>query len=370
MHKMHVFSFTKRKYVKLRDISLFLSYYICMNPIIFVLLCFAALGLFDKMFHNKLGLASSFDKGIITMGDFMLSVGGFYCIAISFLNNHSGLFQNKEMIITSLLAPDLGGYSIVETNMQSNGILIFCGVLLTSTLGCLISFQLPIFLNELDKSDLTYYLKGIIYGILGLLPILIVSGLMLQIEHFLISFLPVIFICAILIGLFFISFKTLITVLTIFSKIVQTLGYIFFFLLCLTFFFNKNFTNMTLIDEALRIVFQMSIIVCGSLVFCEIILRNFSKQIEKAGKILQIDKYSVMGIILSFGTSIAMLPLFPKMNNKGKILNAAFSLSGAFVFGGQLGFIASVNPQSVTWFIVVKITAGLLGIFIANIFEK
>ena len=77
-----------------------------------------------------------------------------------------------------------------------------------------------------------------------------------------------------------------------------------------------------------------------------------------------------MGIILSFGTSIAMLPLFPKMNNKGKILNAAFSLSGAFVFGGQLGFIASVNPQSVTWFIVVKITTGLLGIFIANIFEK
>lgn len=341
-----------------------------MNPIIFVLLCFAALGLFDEMFHNKLGLASSFDKGIITMGDFMLSVGGFYCIAIAFLNNHSGLFQNKEMIITSLLAPDLGGYSIVETNMQSNGILIFCGVLLTSTLGCLISFQLPIFLNELDKSDLTYYLKGIIYGILGLLPILIVSGLMLQIEHFLISFLPVIFICTILIGLFFISFKTLITVLTIFSKIVQILGYIFFFLLCLTFFFNKNFTNMTLIDEALRIVFQMSIIVCGSLVFCEIILRNFSKQIEKVGKILRIDKYSVMGIILSFGTSIAMLPLFPKMNNKGKILNAAFSLSGAFVFGGQLGFIASVNPQSVTWFIVVKITAGLLGIFIANIFEK
>ena len=90
-----------------------------MNPIIFVLLCFAALGLFDKMFHNKLGLASCFDKGIITMGDFMLSVGGFYCIAIAFLNDHSGLFQNKEMIISSLLAPDLGGYSIVESMTQS-----------------------------------------------------------------------------------------------------------------------------------------------------------------------------------------------------------------------------------------------------------
>lgn len=39
----------------------------------------------------------------------------------------------------------------------------------------------------------------------------------------------------------------------------------------------------------------MSIIVSGSLVFFEIVLRKFSKQIEKIGEILQIDKYSVMG---------------------------------------------------------------------------
>ena len=78
-----------------------------MNPIIFILLCFAALGLFDKMFKNRLGLATSFDRGIITMGDFMMSVGGFYCIAIAFLNGHATLFENKEMIISSLLAPDL-----------------------------------------------------------------------------------------------------------------------------------------------------------------------------------------------------------------------------------------------------------------------
>ena len=138
-----------------------------MNPIIFILLCFAALGLFDKMFKNRLGLATSFDRGIITMGDFMMSVGGFYCIAIAFLNGHATLFKNKEMIISSLLAPDLGGYSIIESMTHSESVLIFCGVLLTSTLGCLISFQLPIFLNELDKDDLNHYLKGVVYGIFG-----------------------------------------------------------------------------------------------------------------------------------------------------------------------------------------------------------
>ena len=63
--------------------------------------------------------------------------------------------------------------------------------------------------------------------------------------------------------------------------------------------FQFELHNATLINEALRIVFQMSIIVCGSLVFCEIVLRKFSNQIERVGQILNIDKYSVMGIILS-----------------------------------------------------------------------
>ena len=65
-----------------------------------------------------------------------------------------------------------------------------------------------------------------------------------------------------------------------------------------------------------------------------------------------------------------MLPLFSRMNQKGKILNAAFSLIGAFVFGGQLGFIAGVNPNSITWFVVVKLVAGIAGLLIANLCEK
>lgn len=40
-----------------------------------------------------------------------------------------------------------------------------------------------------------------------------------------------------------------------------------------------------------------------------------------------------MESILSLGTSIAMLHLFPKMNTKGKVLNATFGLSEAFGFG-------------------------------------
>ncbi|WP_462246478.1 ethanolamine utilization protein EutH, partial [Faecalitalea cylindroides] len=43
-----------------------------MNPFVCIMLIFATIGLIDKILDNKFGLASAFDKGIITMGDFML----------------------------------------------------------------------------------------------------------------------------------------------------------------------------------------------------------------------------------------------------------------------------------------------------------
>ena len=66
------------------------------------------------------------------MGDFMMSVGFIVIIAIAFLNGHATLFKNKEMIGSSLLAPDLQSYSIIESMTHSESVLIFCGVLLTS----------------------------------------------------------------------------------------------------------------------------------------------------------------------------------------------------------------------------------------------
>ena len=341
-----------------------------MNPIIFILLLFAAFGLLDKILDNKFGVCEAFDRGIATMGSFMLSVGGFYCIAVAYLNGHAELFKNSSVLISSILAPDLGGYAIVNVMTESQSMLVFCGVLLSSTLGCLISFQLPIFLNGLDKDEIHFYLKGTMYGIATLVPVLFVAGCMLKVDHFFISFLPVLIVCGILIGLFFVSFDLLIRILTAFSKCVNILGYIFFFLVCMTFFFGMKYTNDTLINEAFHIIFQMTIIVCGSLVLCELVIRKFSKKLEQIGNQFGLDIYSVMGLLLSLGTSIAMLPLFSKMNRKGKICNAAFSLSGAFVFGGQLGFIASMNPRSVTWFVVVKLIAGILAFILAYKMEN
>jgi ethanolamine transporter len=68
-----------------------------------------------------------------------------------------------------------------------------------------------------------------------------------------------------------------------------------------------------------------------------------------------------------------MLGVYEQMNWKGKILNAAFAVSGAFTFGGQLGYVSAVSPESVNPFIIGKMAAGISSLILAFIlieFEK
>ena len=117
-------------------------------------------------------------------------------------------------------------------------------------------------------------------------------------------------------------------------------------------------------------VLKMVIIVCGSMVLSELVLKFGSQYIQKIADFLQVNKESVIGLILNCASSLAMLPLYSKMDRKGKLLNAAFSVSGAYVFGGQLGFIAGVSAKSVTVYVIVKLMCGLLSIAFVHFVDK
>ena len=137
------------------------------------------------------------------------------------------------------------------------------------------------------------------------------------------------------------------------------------------FFNNLPFTSEKLIGEAMLIVLRMCIVVCGSVILSDFIIKRFSKVIFVIGQKLGINSTSVMGLLLSLGTSIAMVPLFGQMDRKGKMMNAAFSVAGAYVFGGQLGFISSVvDNQGVLIFILSKLIAGVIAVVFVMLFYK
>lgn len=53
------------------------------------------------------------------------------------------------------------------------------------------------------------------------------------------------------------------------------------------------------------------------------------------------------------------------MDPRGKVINVAFAVSVAFVFGGHLGFVASVNKEMMFAMIVGKLVGGLTAIALA-----
>ena len=70
---------------------------------------------------------------------------------------------------------------------------------------------------------------------------------------------------------------------------------------------------------------------------------------------------------LAVSKNIAMFNIMGEMNPKGKILNVAFAVSAAFVFGDHLGFTAGVEQQMVFPVILGKLVAGITALILANV---
>ena len=123
-----------------------------------------------------------------------------------------------------------------------------------------------------------------------------------------------------------------------------------------------------LIEEMLFMVLRMVIAACGGLVLSQVALKRLQKPIQRIGAVLGINEEAVVGLFLSFIQSLAMLPLFSKMDKRGKVLNAAFSVAGAYVVGGQMTLVASLIPGNwVIAYMISKVLSGGLAVVLAVI---
>ena len=58
------------------------------------------------------------------------------------------------------------------------------------------------------------------------------------------------------------------------------------------------------------------------------------------------------------------------MDNRGKVVNIAFAVSAAFVFGDHLGFAAGFAPEMLPAMIAGKLAGGISAIFVALLLTK
>ena len=53
------------------------------------------------------------------------------------------------------------------------------------------------------------------------------------------------------------------------------------------------------------------------------------------------------------------------MDNRGKVVNIAFAVSAAFVFGDHLGFTAGFAPEMLPAMILGKLAGGISAVLVA-----
>lgn len=353
-----------------------------MNIFIAIMLVFAAVGFLDKAMGSRWGLSEQFDKGLNTMGAMVIPIVSICAVGTEFIKRHTDqvmhlsdqLFFDPSMIIGAILAPDMGGYFICREIAPSPAILVLSGVVLGTLLGQAITFQLPVFMASVDQKELQDVFRGFIVGIIMIPAGMLVAGLMLRmpVSVFLRQFLPVFVLCMIIAaGLRFAPRGTA-RVFSIFAKIVNWLFYLMFAVTVIGLFIPKlQYASMGSVEEAVLIVFKSAVVIAGSLVMSELIMKFFRRQIQAVAVKMGINEVAAVSLLMTCATSLAVIPLISRMDRKGRQIVAAFSLSGSFVIGGSLAFVSNVTSgYNVLIFVVTKLVCGILSAWVMHLMYR
>ncbi|MBR3835258.1 MAG: ethanolamine utilization protein EutH [Clostridia bacterium] len=342
---------------------------------------FAVIGALDKIFGNRLKLGDEFEKGIMTLGPLSLSMIGMMTIApaladllVPVITPVASLFGfDPSALAGILIANDMGGASLAQSIAQNELLGSFHGLCVASMLGATISFTIPVALRSAKKENHNDVLLGLLCGISTIPVGCFVSGIVMGISPLtvLINLAPAIFISVIIIiGLLKFPSAT-IKVFSVFGKIIAAL--ITFGLVIGIF---QELTGITVLKNTAPItdsavtVFTICITLAGTFPLIAIISKLLKKPLSALGKNLKLDDASVVGLIATLANSIATMESADKMNRKGRVMNLAFAVSAAFVFGDHLAFTLSFNEAHILAVIIGKLVAGITALAVAILLEK
>ena len=119
------------------------------------------------------------------------------------------------------------------------------------------------------------------------------------------------------------------------------------------------------VSEALGVVATVAIFLAGAFPFMHVLTKLLQKPLCTAGKRIGINEVSAIGPFLTLVNSIPMLETMKDMDERGKILNAAFCVTGAFMFGDFFGYVGAVNASMLLPMIIAKFSSGIAAMVVA-----
>ncbi|MEW9096869.1 MAG: ethanolamine utilization protein EutH [Clostridiaceae bacterium] len=345
-----------------------------MNKIIMYIIgiCFILGGL-DYILGNKFKIGDKFCEGIKSMGALAMGMIGIYSLAPVLGNMISKgvipisnrLRIDPSIIPASILAVDMGGWQISNLMASNEKMALFSGIILASSLGATMSFSIPLALGMISKEDYEEFSKGTMIGFISIPIGALASGIYMGIDfsNLLWNMLPIVlFSIALSIGLIKIP-NVLVKVFNFFGRAIVILSIIGLILVGGEVLLDiKIVHGLAPLNESAYVVGKIAFVLGGAYPMLEIINKLFKKSFDRIGKKIGINNYSISGLLGNLANNLLIFGTFKEMDSKGKTMCAAFAVSGAFVLGGQLGFVSGVAPDMVIAFIISKFVGGVFSL--------
>jgi len=349
--------------------------------LIAVMATFAVFGAIDRIFGNRIGLGKEFENGIIAMGALALAMLGI--IALSpvlaallkpvVVPVFSFLGADPAMFAGSLLACDMGGGPLAVELTTDPRAAVLGGVITGSMLGATVVFTIPAAMGILREEDRPAMAKGILCGIVTIPAGILVGGIVagFPIGMVLRNLTPIVII-ALLIALgLWKAEKAMIRGFTLFGKgvtLVITLGLALAIVEALTGF--VILPGMENLEVGFSTVGSIAIVLAGAFPLVYAVTKLLRKPLLKLGRLLGINDTAAAGLIATLANSIATFGMVKDMDERGKVVNIAFAVSAAFVFGDHLGFTAGFAPEMLPAVILGKLAGGITAVAIALLLTR
>lgn len=337
---------------------------------------FALLGGLDRILGGRFGLGSRFEEGILSMGSLALAMVGIVSLAPVLAGIlkpivvpvYRLLGADPAMFAGTVLACDMGGGPLARQLTADPQAADLGGVITGSMLGATVVFTIPVAMGILEEEDRPAMAKGILCGMVAIPFGILAGGLTAGYAFSMVlrNLVPIV-LMALLIALgLWRAEKAMVAAFTAFGKIlvaVVTVGLSGAIIQTLTGF--AVIPGLAPISEGFETVGTIAIVLAGAFPLVYVLTRVLNKPLMALGKLLGINEPASAGLIASLANSIATFGMVKDMDDRGKVVNIAFAVPAAFVFGDHLGFTAGFAPELLPAMIVGKLVGGVFAVGVA-----
>lgn len=352
-----------------------------MSGITIVILIFSFAGAVDYLFGNRLGVGKEFEKAFSLFAPMVLSMLGMIVIApaigVWLTPVFEGFYRifgiDPSIIPASLFANDMGGMQLAQSLCKAEDIGNYNAFVISSMMGCVISFTIPFSLGIVKKEQHNELFFGLLCGIATIPVGSLVAGLIcnINIAALLINLIPLVILSAILIAALILAPNVCIKCFRVFGFIMKILSVTGLALSIFTFLTRVEINpHLDTFENAAFICVNACVTLSGALPFMFVVAKLTKKPMNALGSKLGINGVSALAILGCLVTNASSFGVMDQMNKKGVVLNAAFAVSAAFVFGSHLAFTMAFEPDYVTPMIVGKLISGICAILLANAIYK